>query len=196
MENNKQTYIFIGRSGCGKGTQAELLIKSLTENGRKIFNLETGKKFREFVKGDSYSSKLSNEIGERGGLQPEFLAVLMWASSMVDKVQGDEDFVLDGTPRKMAEAKTLDSALDFYGFEKPIVVFVNVSRKWAEERLLGRGRSDDDTEEIKKRLDWYETEVAPVVEWYKGNGSYKFLDINGEQTIEEVHQEIMEKICL
>jgi len=190
----KQVYIFIGKSGCGKGTQAELLMRYLTDKERKIFSLEIGKKFREFVKGDSYSSKLSSEIGKKGGLQPEFLAVLMWASSMVEKVKGDEDFVLDGVPRKMIEAKILDSALDFYGFEKPIVVFVNVSRGWSEEKLLGRGRDDDDREEIKRRLDWYETEVAPVVEWYKNNDSYKFLDINGEQTVEEVHQEIMEKI--
>ncbi len=190
----KQAYIFIGRSGCGKGTQANLLKDFLTKEGKTFFNLETGNKFREFVKKDSYSSQLSKKIGEIGGLQPEFLAVLMWASSMVDQVKGDEDFILDGAPRKIAEAKTLDSALRFYEFEKPIIVFVNVSRKWSEDRLLGRGRADDDTEEIKKRLDWFDTDVQPVIDWFKSNDFYNFLDINGEQTIEEVHQEIMEKI--
>ena len=115
---------------------------------------------------------------------------------MVEKVTGTEDFVLDGAPRKIAEAYTLDSALSFYKFTKPRVIFVNVSRGWAEERLLGRGRSDDAVEEIKKRLDWYETEVEPVVKWYKENPDYIFLDINGEQTIEEVHQEIMKKIAI
>jgi adenylate kinase len=192
---DKQAYIFIGRSGCGKGTQANLLKDFLTKQGKTFFNLETGDKFREFVKGDSYSSQLANKIGKTGGLQPEFLATLMWASSMVDQVKGGEDFVLDGTPRKMTEAKILDSALRFYEFKKPIVVFVNVSRKWSEDRLLGRGRADDDTEEIEKRLNWFDTDVQPVIDWYKGEDSYNFLDINGEQTIEEVHQEIMDKIA-
>jgi adenylate kinase len=190
----KQAYIFIGRSGCGKGTQANLLKDFLTKQGKTFFNLETGSKFREFVKKDSYSGQLASKIGEVGGLQPEFLAVLMWGSSMVDQVKGNEDFVLDGAPRKMTEAKVLDSALRFYEFEKPIIVFVNVSRKWSEDRLLGRGRVDDDTEEIKKRLDWFDTDVQPVVDWFKDDDFYNFLDINGEQTVEEVHQEIMEKI--
>jgi len=190
----KQAYIFIGRSGCGKGTQANLLIEQLKKQGRDIFSLETGNKFREFIKDENYSSKLAKGIIERGELQPEFLAVSMWASAMTKIVRGGEDFVLDGTPRKMAEAKTLNSAMQFYGFVKPIVIFMNVSRQWSEDRLLGRGRGDDAVEEIKKRLDWYDTDVEPVVEWYKNNSDYRFLDINGEQTVEEVHREIMKKI--
>ena len=191
---NKNAYIFIGRSGCGKGTQAELLIEYLKKNGRKIFSLETGDKFREFVRGDTYSRRLSAEIGPKGGLQPEFLAILMWATAMTNSVKGGESFVIDGAPRKMAEATVLDSALKFYGFEKPILVFMNVSRKWSEERLAGRGRSDDDINEVKKRLDWYDADVAPVVEWYKNNAEYQFLDINGEQTVEEVHREIINEL--
>jgi len=190
----KQAYIFIGRSGCGKGTQAKLLIDELIKQKRTIFNLETGDKFREFIRRENYSSNLAKEIGEKGGLQPEFLAVLMWANSMTELVTGDEDFVLDGAPRKLLEAKILDSAFQFYKFVKPVVIFVNVSRQWSEERLLSRGRDDDASQEIKRRLDWYETDVEPVLSWYRSNSDYLFLDINGEQTIEEVHQEIIEKL--
>ena len=190
----KQAYIFIGRSGCGKGTQAQLLIDELTKKGKSVFNLDMGSKFREFIKKDTYSSNASREITEKGGLQPEFLAILMWASSMTESVKGNEDFVLDGAPRRLLETKILDSAMQFYEMVKPKIVFVNVSRQWSEERLLGRGREDDAVQEIKKRLDWYESEVEPVVEWYRNNPDYIFLDINGEQTIEEVHKEIMEKV--
>lgn len=191
---DKKMYIFIGRSGCGKGTQATLLIERLEKQGKKIFKLETGDKFREFIKGSGYSNELAKKINEKGDLQPEFLAILMWASSMAENVNGRENFILDGTPRKMAEAETLDSAACFYGFEKPIVIFVNVSRQWSEARLSGRGRGDDGMETIRKRLDWYDVDVAPVVEWYRNNPNYRFLDINGEQTIEEVHKEIENKI--
>ncbi|MFH1402486.1 MAG: nucleoside monophosphate kinase [Patescibacteria group bacterium] len=194
MENKKQAYIFIGRSGCGKGTQAKLLIENLKKEGRKVFALETGNKFREFTQGEKYSNQLSRKIAETGGLQPDFLAILMWASAMTDSVSGDEDFVIDGSPRKMAEAIVLDSVFKFYGFIKPVIVFLNVSRQWSEDRLLGRGRNDDDADEIKKRLDWFDTDVMPVLEWYKNNENYNFVEINGEQTIEEVYREIIKKL--
>ena len=56
-----QTFIFIGRSGCGKGTQAELLQKRVKEKDQssEIFYLETGAYFREFLRGEKYSNKLS-----------------------------------------------------------------------------------------------------------------------------------------
>ena len=190
----KQAYIFIGRSGCGKGTQVDLLIEQLKKQGENVFNLETGSKFREFVKGDGYSNKLAKEVGEKGGLQPEFLAVFMWAKAITDGLKEGDILVLDGVARKILEAKLLDTVFEFLGYEKPTIVFMNVSRQWSEERLLGRGRDDDATQEIKKRLDWYDTDVEPVIEWYKNNPDYNFLDINGEQTIEEVHGEIMEKV--
>ncbi len=191
---DKQAYIFIGRSGCGKGTQVKLLIEELKKQGKEVFNLEMGNKFREFIKGESYSSKLAKEIGDRGGLQPEFLAVSIWAKTITDNLKGGDTMVLDGVARKILEAKLLDTIFGFLGYKRPVVIFMNVSRKWSEDRMLGRGRSDDDAQEIKRRLDWYETDVEPVIEWYRGNPEYNFLDINGEQTIEEVHQEIMDKI--
>ena len=74
---NLQTIIFIGRSGCGKGTQRELLKKYIQKNdpGRQIFELETGARFREFVKEDSYSAKLTKQIIDNGGLLPSFLPI-------------------------------------------------------------------------------------------------------------------------
>jgi len=190
----KQAYIFIGRSGCGKGTQAKLLIDELKKQGEDVFSLETGSKFREFIKGETYSNRLAKEITDQGGLQPEFLAVFIWAKEIVGNLKEGDILVLDGVARKILEAKLLNSVFDFLGYKRPVVIFMNVSRKWSEERMLGRGRTDDDVQEIKRRLDWYETEVEPVVEWYKGNSEYNFLDINGEQTVEEVHQEIMSKL--
>lgn len=190
----KQAYIFIGRSGCGKGTQVSLLVEQLKKQGENIFNLETGSKFREFIKGSGYSNKLAKEVGERGGLQPEFLAVFMWAKAITDNLKEGDTMVLDGVARKILEAKLLDTVFEFLGYEKPTIVFMNVSRQWSEERLLGRGRGDDAIQEIKNRMDWYDTDVEPVIEWYKNNPDYNFLDINGEQTIEEVHQEILTKI--
>ncbi|MFC1623607.1 nucleoside monophosphate kinase [Patescibacteria group bacterium] len=194
----QKTYIFIGRSGCGKGTQIELLSEKLKEKNSEIgINyISTGKDLREFWEGDDYTHKLSKEIVDEGGLQPEFLVVYLWGQDLVRDMKGNEHLILDGTPRRLNEAEVLDSAIRFYQRENPTVVYLNVSREWSTERLLGRGRSDDEKEQIEKRLDWFDRDVMPAIEYFKKEALYNFVDINGEQTVEEVHQEIMEKIKL
>ncbi|MCK4918227.1 MAG: nucleoside monophosphate kinase [Candidatus Pacebacteria bacterium] len=191
----KQAYIIIGRSGCGKGTQAELLINYLKNDlNRKVFDLQTGDKFRDFIKGEGYTNKLAKEIGDRGGLQPMFLVLSLWATALIENLKGDEDLILDGMPRKKDQADVLHSVFDFYSYDKPKVIYINVSREWAEEKLLARGRGDDEAEKIKNRQDWFDTDVIPVLGFYENHEDYEFLDINGDQSIEDVHNEIMNKI--
>jgi adenylate kinase len=194
---NPKTFIFTGRSGCGKGTQVELLKEYIAKNDvskTPIFYLETGARFRDFIKGDSYSSKLSNEMYKNGVRQPDFLAVWMWSHIFINDLKGGEHIFIDGTPRSLAEAKVLNTAMKFYGRGKPYVVYLNVSRDWSEKKLLGRGRLDDDREDIKKRLDWYDKDVQPAVDFYKNDTDVIFLDINGEQPIEKVHEDIVAAI--
>jgi adenylate kinase family enzyme len=68
-----------------------------------------------------------------------------------------------------------------------------VSHEWATDKLLKRGREDDNKEEIENRLNWYYQNVVPALNFFRNDSYYKFLPINGEQTIEEVHKEILEK---
>ena len=191
-----QTFVFVGQSGCGKGTQAELLQKVLKEKypDGDIFYLETGENFRRFVGGDTYSNKLAKVISDKGDLQPAFLAVYFWADVMLNGIKGNEHIIFDGICRRLEETEVFTSAMEFYD-RKPVVVYVNVSRRWSEERLLARGRFDDkNAEQLKGRLDWFEKHTVPVLEYFKNNDRYTLLDINGEQTIEAVHKEIMEKL--
>jgi adenylate kinase len=191
-----KTFIFIGRSGSGKGTQARMLQEYLkdTDPDTPVLYEETGAKFREFIKEDTFTSKLSQEFYNTGKLQPNFLAIRIWAEELRKNFKGNEHIIFDGTPRQLREAYVLETALDFYNRKNVYIIYPNVSREWSEKRLLERGRSDDDLEEIKKRLDWYDTQVAPVIEYYRDNPRYNFVDINGEQTIKEVHDQIIEKI--
>ena len=191
----KQFFILIGRSGCGKGTQADLLKKVLEEQGTEnVTHVTTGGGFREFATSGTYISKLSSKVNEEGGLQPEFLAVWNWSNIFINTLKGDETIILDGAPRKPFEVHVLHSAITFLGYEKPVVIYVDVSEKWAKERLLGRGREDDKNEsEITRRLSWFETEVLPTLDVYLNDPRYKVLHINGEQSIEDVHKEIVEK---
>ena len=191
-----QTFIFIGRSGCGKGTQAELLQKALKEKDPigEIFYLETGVNFREFVKGDKYSNQLSNTVYQNGERQPDFIAVWMWAHILLEKFKGTEHLFLDGITRSLPEAMAFTTALEFYK-RKATVIFINVSREWSEERMLARGRADDkDKTKDIKRLDWFDRDSVPAVGYFKVNGHYTLCPINGEQTIEKVHADILNKI--
>ncbi|PCI19209.1 hypothetical protein COB64_04170 [Candidatus Wolfebacteria bacterium] len=194
---NPKTFIFIGRSGCGKGTQAKLLEEYLHKNdpNTDVFYLETGEKFRELIKGTSLTSTLANEIYINATRQPDFLAIHIWSHIFNESIKDNQHVIIDGTPRSLGEIKILDTAVNFYKWDTPVFIHMDVSRQWSTIRLMERGRSDDINEEdIKKRLDWFDTDVAPAVEYAKDNDLYKYVHINGEQTIEEVHSEILKKI--
>lgn len=161
---------------------------------RNVFFLQTGAEFRKFIQGGNYTQKLSKETYDEGALQPEFLSIYMWSHILAENFKEDEHLIIDGTPRKFHEAGVLHSIFDFYKREKPHLIFINVGEKWATDRLEGRGRIDDNRDDVKMRLSWYKTDVLPAIDFYRNNPKYIFLEINGEQTIEKVHQDILEKL--
>lgn len=190
-----QTLIFIGRSGCGKGTQVELLKNLLKEKDptTEILYLETGDRFRELITENTLTGRKANAISKKGDLQPIFIAVNFWSDFLMKNLRDDQHLFLDGICRRLPETDVFTDAMRFYN-RKPIVIYINVSRKWSKERLLDRGRADDDEKGIEKRLDWFDKEVYPSIEYFGKNDHYILLDINGEQTIEEVHKEIVQKL--
>ncbi len=195
---NPKTFIFIGNAGSGKGTQARFLQEYLKEkdSGTPILYIETGAGFREAIQSDTYTGKQARIINDTGGLQPSFLAVLMWSKILFEEFKGNEHLIFDGTPRSLSEAGMLDIALSFYKRDKPTVIFLNVSREWATKRLEGRSARTDDmsADRIAHRLSLYETNVLPAINYYCDNSQYSFLDINGEQKPDEVFKKIIENI--
>ena len=190
----QHTSVFIGRSGSGKGTQAAFLMEYLKKNApdRPLLYMETGARFRDFLKGESHSADLARAISNEGGLQPEFLAVHMWSHEMLEHIQIDQHLIIDGTPRKQPEARVLHSAFEFYKREKPHIIYINVGNEWSRERMSARGREDDiEMDDVERRLAWFDTDVLPAVEWYREHPYYQFIEINGEQSIEDVHSEII-----
>lgn len=189
---NAQTFIFIGKSGCGKGTQAALLVEYLKKNdSRKIFNVETGAEFRNFINGTNYSARLAKEIQVAGLRQPDFLAINMWGKLFIQSLEEDEHIIADGCPRSKLEAMVLETAFKFYKREKPFIIYLDVTHNSVTERMLKRGRSDDKEEVIRKRLKFFEDDVKPAVDFYAENFGYNFLDIDGEPSIEEIHKDII-----
>ncbi len=198
MQNKPQAFIFIGRSGCGKGTQAQMLIEVLKKQMPEIDALyvQTGQEFRDFIGGQSVTAHKSKEMYEADVLQPEFLAASMWINQLIKNYKGNQHVIFDGTPRKFHEAGVLDSCFEFYGFEKPWVINVDISEDEAVKRMLIRKRMDDKEDDVRKRLAWYETDVVPTLTYYDGNPKYNFLKIFGERSIEEVHADIVKRLGL
>jgi adenylate kinase family enzyme len=192
---NQKVFILIGRSGCGKGTQGALLTEYLKKNSdRDVLYVQSGNEFREFIKGSSTTQKLSSELYTADKLQPEFLSVYMWINILVKNYKSGEHVIFDGAPRRRHEAGVIDSIFDFYKMNYPIVINIDVSEKWATERLMARHRMDDKSEDIKKRLAWYNVDVVPAIDYFKNSPKYKFLHINGERSIEEIHKDIISQL--
>ena len=189
------TIIFIGRSGCGKGTQAELLMRRVRKHDldkRQILYIESGERFRKFIESDSYTARISKQKYETDERQPDFLACSMWGNILIEELEEDMHLVCDGIARAIDEAQVLTTALDFYKREAPTIIHLNVSRRWSEERLLARRRIDDRSlVHIDKRLDWFDKDTLPAIEYFKSNPYYRVVEVNGEQTIEKVHADIV-----
>jgi len=188
-----QTVIFIGRSGAGKGMQSGMLQKFFTEKTPEnpILYIETGDHFRRHIKDSGYTWELARKVNDLGGRQPDFLAVWIWSHLFIEKIRGGEHIVFDGMPRSIIEANILDTALPFYERKNPTVIFLNVSREWAEERLRGRGRADDIKDDVvARRLAFFTKDVVPAIDHYRKDPAYRFFEINGEQTPEEVFRDV------
>ncbi len=187
------TCVFFGRSGAGKGTQANLLIEKLktVDPENKTVYIETGERFRKFISSsDSYAATLVNEVLSSGGLLPAVLPIWMWASIFVESVGEKEHVVMDGVARRGEEAPILDSAIQFFRRPAPAIIFIDTSTDEATKRLIARGRSDDKKEKIEARLKWFEDNVMDSVRYFEKNAHYRFIKINGDQSVEKVQQDI------
>jgi len=191
-----QVFVFIGSSGSGKGTQAKLLKEYLEKkDSRTVLYMETGQAFRDFVEQKkSYTADLLGKAMKTGELVPVFIPVWAWTNFLVESYTGEEHVIFDGLARREIEAPILDSAMKFYGIEHVQVVYIKTSDGWSTERLLGRGRRDDHEKEIKRRLSWFHKNTMRSIEYFREHEHASFHEINGEQTIEEVHKDVLSSL--
>ena len=96
------TVVFFGRSGSGKGTQADLLIKYLEQkySEYKVLYVETGARFREFQKTDNYTAAKVKEVTVAGKFLPPFLPIWNWTGFLVEHFTGTEHLIFDGVCRQ------------------------------------------------------------------------------------------------
>lgn len=194
---NKQAFIFFGVSGSGKGTQAELLQKHLQNiDTREVCTLETGKRFREMTSKETYAGKKAAMVTNTGGLLPAFLSVWNWTDFFLDELKEDQHLIIDGSPRRTEEPIILDTAFDFFEYTNVHIIFLNVDSTIVKDRLIKRGRNDDHTEKIDRRLGWFTEQVLPMLEYYKQNPRYTFHEVNGSMLVDEVHAAVLNAINL
>lgn len=189
-----KTCLIMGRSGAGKGTQARLLSQFIEKNDSNhlpIFYVETGGHFRRFIENPTYTGRLSKVLSEEGFKQPDFLAVWNWADLLIKNLEKDMHLIMDGSPRSLPEAQILDEAFSFYSRENPLIIYINVSSEWANNHLKERGRIDDEELHVHNKTQWFDADVVPAINFFRNSLKYKFVEINGEKDIEEVHEEII-----
>lgn len=195
-------YIFYGKAGSGKGTQAEMLEAYLRSNNKEVVSLGNGAAFRSFAKDEGYVQNLTRETLNSGQLMPAFMPIYLWSKKLVEDFHGTEDVIFEGVARVLEEADILSKALQYLQFEKVFVFHVHITDATAIERIKSRAvldgdkaRADDVNDvSIQKRLDAYRNQVMPIVEYFMKNPNNTFVEINGEETVEGVFAQIKQKI--
>jgi len=195
MNSNQVAIIFIGRSGCGKGTQSKLLIEYFAAQGQETIYLSTGNEFRKLIEeGDNFTSKKVDEIYDKGARHPDFLCVTILGNFFKSVFDPNKNLIMDGGLRSLNEAKTVADIFDFYEITNAKVFNLDVSHEWSVDKLRKRGRDDDSEIVFEAKKKWYEDEVVPAIDFLKNNKQFEFNNINGEKSIEEIHQDIINKI--
>ncbi len=199
MINNKtRTIIFYGIVGSGKGTQIELLKKYLEGNkiSDDIIFMSPGNEYRKLAGRDDFTTRRIKYNLEKGYLQPDFLTIGLLTSILIPNVKESTTIMADGFPRTIAQSESFDDMMKFYNRNEIEIIYIELSKEEAIKRMKLRGRSDDSDEGIANRFDEYVNNVIPSMEYLKDLAGYTVHSINGEQSIEEVHNDIINSIGL
>lgn len=162
--HHKLTLVLLGRSGCGKGTQARFLLEHFKPRG--AHHIETGRFIREMIRGKSITAVITRRRYGRGEIMPAWIPVYLWTNELVEKELVEDHLIFDGAPRRLIEAKVLDEFMAWHGRPLPVCIYIDITRKEAARRLLARGRMDDTSAVIKNRLDYFSREVLPVIRYF------------------------------
>ncbi len=199
--------ILLGAPGSGKGTQASLIVEKYN-----LPHLSTGEIFREHIKNQTPLGVKVKEVMDSGNLCPDDLTIEI-VKDRLSKEDSVDGYILDGFPRNLTQAKALDEFL-----APDVVINIDVDVKKIEHRIVGRRsclkckgsfhidfigntdicpdcgakltiRKDDNAETVKERLNVYQKQTAPLIEYYKAQN--KLRSINGNQDVNDVFNDVV-----
>ncbi len=211
------TYIvLLGPPGAGKGTQAKRIAQKL-----ELVHVSTGDLFRENLKNETELGQLAQQYMNKGELVPDDVTVRM-VEERLSRPDCKEGAVMDGFPRTAAQAKAFDELLKKFDSAVKVVPYIKVPDEVLVERLSGRWmsqsgrvyhekynpptvkwiddidgsplyqREDDKPETVRHRIDVYNEQTAPLIDYYRNQGL--LVEIDGTQPIEDVTEDIMQAV--
>lgn len=183
----KHLFFFVGRIASGKETQCVQLAEKL---GYTVFS--TGGKFREIVASGSLLGNRIKADYEKGLLMPSWVANYMLEEFLFN-LAPEKGAIFEGSGRDVEQARVIDEVCTWLG-RSYTVLNLDVSEEEVVKRSLLRGRDSTDKDEsvIRMRLAEYNRLTKPAIEHFQQLG--KCININGEQTPTEVHEEVMRKV--
>lgn len=184
--------VFYGPEGSGKGTQAKLISEKL-----KLPILTSGDLVRDAAANDKgIIGEVVRQSLQEGKYVADSEMFVLWKWRLKEE-DAKGDWIMDGFPRNIEQAKFLDDKLDKYGYKVDKVFYLNLSEEESYRRLIKRGRPlhegsselHDSPERIKQRLEIYKEGEKDVLEYYRVKGV--LVEVNADQSVEDVHKEIM-----
>ena len=179
--------IFLGPPGAGKGTQA----KTLADNWN-IAHISTGDILRQALKEQTPLGVKAQSYMDKGELVPDQLVEEM-VQERLSQADTKSGWILDGFPRTVNQAVFLEELLQKLNQHGEKVVNLEVPDEILIARLLQRGRKDDTEEVIRRRLEVYRSETAPLIDFYSSR--HQLFSVNGDQSPEEVTGELHKLIA-
>lgn len=183
--------VIFGAPGSGKGTQSDKIIAKYG-----LGHISTGDVLRGEIKKGSELGKTAKAYIDKGQLIPDELMVDILASVYDGFGKDHKGVIFDGFPRTIPQAEALKKMLAKRGHKVAAMIELDVPEDELMKRLLLRGqqsgRSDDNEETIKKRLNVYHNQTSPLIEWYKGEGIHHH--INGLGELDTIFGDIAEVI--
>ena len=176
----KQRLLFLGPPGAGKGTQAQRLAES-----QGLLHLSTGDLLRAEVAAGSELGKEAEAVMARGELVSDALVLAIVRSRLEQQAaSGGGGWLLDGFPRNVAQADALAELLEELGQQIELVVLMELDDAVLVQRLLSRGRADDNEEVIRHRLEVYRQQTEPLIAYYRERSLIAPVEAAG--TVEEI----------
>lgn len=178
--------VLMGPPGAGKGTQSKVLCEYLD-----VPHISTGDLFRENIRLGTELGRAAQGFMDAGEYVPDEVTNGMLRDRLSEP-DAKRGFLLDGYPRTLAQVRELDRMLEDEGTRLDLVVELTAARDTVVARLLQRaveeGRPDDTEEVIRRRLDIYDEQTAPLLSEYAGRGVLVRVDALG--SVDEVRDRL------